>query len=164
MTWREPNVAAEPLVRRPDQYVGERVKAARQDRGWRQADLVDRLHQLGATSWIQTKITKIENGGKNGGTKRLALADVLELAAALGVQPALLLSPADGDVQVAPKLRCSAAEFRSWLRSEKPLDPADERIYSTGKLVPDDEWRNVTITGVRATATATGKAGEVDAG
>jgi transcriptional regulator with XRE-family HTH domain len=144
---------------RPDECVGERLRTARKDRGWRQADLVEQLHKLGATGWRQTKITKIENGD----TKRLALSDVLELAAALGVQPALLISPAEADVQVTPKLRTSAADFRAWLRSERPLDPARERDYRTGKLIPEDEWRNVTIGGARAEAAAVAREGKTHA-
>jgi transcriptional regulator with XRE-family HTH domain len=144
-------------ARRPDEYIGERLLLARKGRDWLQADLVRELHRLGFTQWWQSKVAKIERGE----TKRLALEDLLALAAALGVQPALLLSPADGDVQVAPKLRRSAEDFRAWLRSDKPLRPEDERTYVSGNLVPDDEWRSVTIRGEAARATARGNEGKV---
>jgi transcriptional regulator with XRE-family HTH domain len=136
-------MARQQPAKTPDQYIGRRVEIARRDREMRQSDLVERLHDLGETQWRQTKISKIEKGQ----TQRISLADVIALAAALGVQPALLLSPDDGtEVQVTPKFRCSAADFRAWLRSDRPLWPEDDRVYKGGKLVPDNEWRRVRVT------------------
>jgi len=130
-------MATKTLARRPDQHVGEQVKKARKSKGWLQSDLVNRLHKLGATNWRQTKITKIENGE----TKRLSLADTLELAAALGVQPAHLLTPDDGEVALMPGVTLPASNLRMWLRGFLPLYTEEEKDYFTGALVPANEWR-----------------------
>ena len=130
------------LARHPDEYVGKQVEKARKSRGWRQADLVNRLHELGATNWRQTKITKIEKGQ----TKRLALADTLELAAALGVKPAHLMTPTEGDVELTPKLRFDGLKFKMWLSGQEPLFPEDDRTYTAGALVPEEEWLHLVST------------------
>jgi transcriptional regulator with XRE-family HTH domain len=129
-------------ARRPDQYIGEQVEKARKSRGWRQIDLVNRLHELGATHWRQTKITKIERGQ----TKRIALADTLELAAALGVKPAGLMTPNEGDVELTPKLRRDGLRFKQWLSGNEPLFPEDKRNYEAGALVSDAEWLHFVST------------------
>jgi transcriptional regulator with XRE-family HTH domain len=126
-------------ARRPGEYIGERIVTARKDRGWTQAELAKQLERLGPhNGWRQSKIAKIENGA----AKKLALDDVLALAVALGVAPAYLLSPPEeGDVEVAPKLVCSAPDFRRWLRGEWPLEADSARNYYFGALVPDSEWK-----------------------
>lgn len=123
--------------KRPSEYVGKRVELARKDRQWRQSDLAERLAELGFTGWRQSKIAKIENGE----TKRISLEDVLALALALGVKVPYLLSPAgdEGKVEVAPKLACSAPDFRGWLSGYRPLIAEDERTFYLGALAPDDE-------------------------
>jgi transcriptional regulator with XRE-family HTH domain len=128
------------MPRRPGQYVGERITIARKSRGWTQAKLAEQLNGLGTiTFWRQSKIAKIENGE----AKRLALDEALELAVALGVALAYLLSPTDETeaVQVTPKLACSPVDFRRWLRGDWPLVPEDERTFYFGELVPDSEWK-----------------------
>jgi len=124
-------------AKRPDQYVGQQVRIARESRRWKQSDLVARLEELGFTHWRQSKIAKIENGE----TKRLALEDAIALALALGVQLPHLLAPDGSDVELAPKLRCSALEFRQWARGYRPLRPDDERTYYAGEPVPNEEWQ-----------------------
>jgi transcriptional regulator with XRE-family HTH domain len=146
---RPPPPPAKARAKRPDQYIGERVEAARKDRSWRQADLVERLHELGFTQWRQSKVAKIENGE----TKRLTLEDTLALALALGVQLPFLLTPAEGDVEAAPKLGCTPDVFRLWLRGEWPLIAADERVFYMGALVPDSDAKRIL--------TAADKAGQL---
>jgi len=128
----------ETPAKRPDQYVGKHVRIARENKRWKQSDLVARLEELGYTQWRQTKVAKIENGE----TKRLSLEDALALAAALGVKFEHLITPWDGDVEVAPKLVRPAAEVRLWLRGERPLVAADERIFYFGDLVPDSDAKS----------------------
>ncbi len=99
-------------AKRPGEYVAEQVKIARQSKGWKQSDLVARLEELGFTHWRQSKVAKIESGE----VKRLALEDALALAAALGVQLPHLLAPPDSVVEIAPKVKRSALEFRQWVR------------------------------------------------
>jgi transcriptional regulator with XRE-family HTH domain len=140
---------AQRSAKRPDQYVAEQVRRAREgkrstdtDKQWRQEDLVARLVELGYTNWRQSKVAKIERGD----VKRLALDDVIALAAALGVQPAHLLV-GDGDVEVAPKLTRSASDFRDWLRGTRPLADGEERFYFLGPLVPDEEAARILEAG-----------------
>jgi transcriptional regulator with XRE-family HTH domain len=131
---------AKVSAKRPDQYVAEQVKLARESRRWKQSDLVARLEELGFTNWRQSKVAKIENGE----VKRLVLDDVLALALALGVQvPHLLVAEAAEAVEVAPKLKCSPIDFRLWLRGEWPLVPEDERTFYLGALVPDSDAKRI---------------------
>lgn len=130
---------ADGNVRRVEEFVGERVRIARNDRGWKQTELVEKLQKLGFTQWYQSKVAKIEKGE----VKRLALDDVLALAAALGVQLAHLLSPEEGEVELAPEVKLEAPAFRAWFRGYRPLSLADEKSYYMGALAPPDEYRPV---------------------
>jgi transcriptional regulator with XRE-family HTH domain len=136
-------VSAKPTPKRTDQHLGEQVKIARKSKGWLQSDLANRLRELGFTGWRQSKVAKIENGE----TKRVSLEDALALAVALGVQPAHLLAPKDGVVEIVPKLAVPAHAFRMWLRGHAAFRQEDEKDYFTGALVPEQEWREFT-TGV----------------
>lgn len=101
----------------PSQVVGGQVVRARREQGWKQQDLVDRLEQLGATGWRQTKIAKVERGE----VKRVSIDEVCELALALGVKPSRLLTPADGEVAVAPRVLADPKRLVSWLEGYEPL-------------------------------------------
>ncbi len=124
-------------AKRPDQFVGEQVKRARVARSWKQSDLVDRLTELGFTQWRQSKVAKIESGE----VKRLALEDVIALAAALSVQPLDLLAPRDAMVEVAPKVVLNRDHFDMWMKGSLPLSQEAEvrRQYALNALRPDDE-------------------------
>jgi transcriptional regulator with XRE-family HTH domain len=128
----------ESAARRPAQIIGERVRLARRSRDWLQSDLAGRLEALGSPGWRQSKVAKLEKGE----VKRVSLDEVLALAAALGVQLSHLLTPDEGDVEIAGKVIRPAREVRHWLRGFAPLFPEDEKNYFTGALVPPDEWRD----------------------
>jgi transcriptional regulator with XRE-family HTH domain len=122
-----------PTAKRPGEYVGERVRTARVSKRLSQSDLVSRLEELGYTQWRQSKVAKIENGE----VKRLALDDVLALAAALGVQPIHLITPTEDEalVEVAPKLTVPAVTARGWLRGVAPISE-DGASYFASALTP----------------------------
>jgi transcriptional regulator with XRE-family HTH domain len=126
---------------RLDEVVAAQVKTAREHKRWKQSDLAARLVELGFTGWRQSKVAKLENGD----TKRLSVEELVALAAALGVQPIHLLTPADDEalVEVAPKLTLSALATRQWLRGVAPLSDDDGTSYFAGVLTPErdaDDW------------------------
>jgi transcriptional regulator with XRE-family HTH domain len=92
----------------------------------RQVDLVGRLEEVGAPGWRQSKIAKLERGEM----KRISIDEVLELAAALGVQPARLLGSAgNDDIAITSKTVVNPREFRQWLEGSRPLRTTDKRAY-----------------------------------
>jgi transcriptional regulator with XRE-family HTH domain len=118
----------------PSQALPQQLKAARKERGWRQADLVARLEEIGARGWRQSKIAKIEAGS----AQRITLDEALELAAALGVQPARLLTT-DADVAVTPNGVIPRSDFRAWIAGSRPLPSPDDEgnarwVYFTSLL------------------------------
>ena len=123
---------------RASTYIGPRVRIARG--AMTQEQLVERLEHLGCTQWRQSKIAKIENGE----VKRIALDDVIELAAALGVQLSNLLAPELGYVEITPTVRVEAWQFRRWFEGQRPIEEDDARIYFTGPLVPGEDWLEFT--------------------
>lgn len=131
------------IAKGPDQHVVEQVRKARESKRWKQKDLADRLTDLGFKGWRQTKVAKFENGE----IKRLALGDVLALAAALEVKPVHLLAGED-EVEISPKLTRTGSAFRDWVRGTQPLNPdnSDEaRSYFMGPLLPADEAREIAV-------------------
>jgi len=130
---------AKTKARRPADYIGERVKRARGT--MHQQDLVARLDELGFTGWRQTKITKIERGE----VKRLSIDYFLALAVALSVDPVRLLLPAEGDIELTPKLRRTPIELIRWWRNSEPLIPEDRRRWweQARNLVTEAEWRQL---------------------
>jgi transcriptional regulator with XRE-family HTH domain len=102
-------------AKRAGQAVGEQLKIAREALRLRQEDLVGRLEQIGARGWRQSKIAKIERGE----VKRLTLDETLELAAALGVQPARLLANKDG-LQVGDYV-FGQEDVLDWITGRRPL-------------------------------------------
>jgi len=105
--------------------VGAQVAAQRKRLGWTGAELVSRCEALGYSKLSASAVSKIETGGRDG----LTLAELLVLAAALGVPPVSLVFPlaGAGDVNTTPATRVSAWEAASWLAGEEPLEePAAE--------------------------------------
>jgi transcriptional regulator with XRE-family HTH domain len=81
---------------RATQIVARRVREARKSRGWTQAELAERLEEVGYPKTRDT-LTKLESGQQRG----ISVDDVFALAAALGVNPVHLLTPLEDNVPVA---------------------------------------------------------------
>jgi transcriptional regulator with XRE-family HTH domain len=112
---------SKPEHQRPGQVFARRVKEARNDCGWTQQQLVDRLAELGYPISRPTLI-RIEAGGTR--SEKAPLQEVFALAAALGVKGLLeLLEPLDGEppVAIAPHLIFVSPLVREWMRGELVL-------------------------------------------
>jgi transcriptional regulator with XRE-family HTH domain len=100
---------------RPGQVFAARVKEARQENGWTQQQLVDRLAELGYRISRPT-LLRIEGGGTR--SEKATLQELLALAAALGVHPLDLLAPSDDAqaVAITPRLVFAAPLAHEWLQ------------------------------------------------
>jgi transcriptional regulator with XRE-family HTH domain len=103
---------------RPAQVFARRVRAARESRGWTQAQLADRLREIGYPKSRET-LTKLEGGRYRG----VSLDDAFAIAAALGVAPVHLLVPLDDEaaLEVVAGVPVPAPLARAWIRGTLPL-------------------------------------------
>jgi transcriptional regulator with XRE-family HTH domain len=103
---------------RASELVARRVREARQSRGWSQAQLAQRLDEIGYPM-ARSTLTKLENGRY----RNISINDAFALAAALAIAPVFLLAPlADGTpVSITPRLTVSAAHARAWFRGQVTL-------------------------------------------
>ena len=109
-------------VKTPSDFVGANVRHFRERHGWRQRQLVERLHELGVTTtgWNQVKVHRLETGK----TQRVTLEDLFELA--LDVSPLQLMVP-HGDEAARVKVWIGGTvsrwphEVKQWIRGVRPL-------------------------------------------
>jgi hypothetical protein len=107
----------------PSSYVGPQVRKWRGERS--QQWLVDRLRELGAVRWSQTKVHKLETGKLT----NVLVDDVFELALALDVSPLYLLTPLEGHDENANAYKVLFGRdlsfwpwlVREWIRGVRPL-------------------------------------------
>jgi transcriptional regulator with XRE-family HTH domain len=114
---------------RPAEIVAQRVKEARESRGWSQEDLARRLVEIGYAK-SRSALTKLEGGRFRG----VSIDDVFALAAALGISPVYLLTPLadDAPVAISPRVIFPATVTRAWIRGDVRLP-----------MLPDTDWRQV---------------------
>lgn len=113
-----------PRAFTPSSYAGRQVRHFRVRRGWSQKRLADRLSELGATGWSQTKIHKLEQD-----KQQVLVDDLCALALALDVSPLYLLTPLEGFdedenalmVGVGGKVLRWPRDVRQWVRGVRPL-------------------------------------------
>jgi transcriptional regulator with XRE-family HTH domain len=141
---------------RPSQALGEQLRRARRERGWRQEDLVARLGEIGASGWRQSKVAKIERGE----VKRITLDEALELAIALGVRPARLFST-DAGVAVTDETIVTSEGFRAWLQGRLPPSEGEESEWVYYTCLAPDEVRSEIIGLLRIREEARQRLGEV---
>jgi transcriptional regulator with XRE-family HTH domain len=110
------------------QRIAEAIKGARQGRLTGQ-QLADNTEQLGYPI-TRSQIANYESGRK----QSLDLAELLVLAAALGVPPVALLFPnlPDGDVEVLPGQVMSSADAMRWFTGE---NDSSEPQSDLGRLI-----------------------------
>jgi len=117
----------------PGAIFGRRVREIRNRHGWTQAELAERLTDLGRPM-DQAVVARLESKKPSTRAVNVSLVDVLAFSAALGVSPVFLFLPLDDDVpvQVAPKLELPARHVRSWVKGNVPLRADDDhRIWET---------------------------------
>jgi transcriptional regulator with XRE-family HTH domain len=91
--------------------VGEAVRRLRRERDWSAQRLADECAQLGALSLTRGTIAKIESGVR----KTVTTDELVDLAKAFGVEPAVLLS--DGSEQPSPSANANQRAHQGGLRS-----------------------------------------------
>jgi len=127
---------------------GQQVRAARERRGWTQAQLVAELKKCGEPM-DQATVARLETGKRG-----VSVDDLLLFALALGVAPLYLLLPrATGPVELAPGMAVSGWEALAWARgmyalpftdatdTEAAVDDPEVRHYY--EAVPDYEERAI---------------------
>jgi len=124
-----------------------RMREVRRRRDWSQADLANRLKELGHPIHRVT-LTKIEQGGKETASpeartraQNVALEDVLAISFALGVSPIHMIVPRQPDARlrvVSGKQAVDQILLRAWLRGESTLLDEDPRFFFSE--LPLDEF------------------------
>jgi transcriptional regulator with XRE-family HTH domain len=102
----------------PAAVFGRRVAAVRNDRGWTQAKLAERLRELGY-ALPREALARLETGKRGA-----SLEDVLAVAYALDVSPLHLIVPVDNEprVIVAGNVQpVDPQDLREWIRGGQPL-------------------------------------------
>jgi transcriptional regulator with XRE-family HTH domain len=116
----------------PGQVFARRVREAREDNGWTQHDLADRL------GIDRTTVVRIEAGGSR--SELASLRDIFRFAAALDVAPIHLLTPLEDEapVEIAGRV-LTARVARAWIRGRRLLKGTDKRRFA--RQMPDNELR-----------------------
>lgn len=125
--------------------VGTRVRRAREQRGWTQQQLVDRLDELGHPM-NRVTLAKIERPGSTR-SRNVSLVDVLALSAALDIPPTLLFLPLGEEDRVAitPAVVVHPDLAAKWIEGLEPL--AREHLELDGRqfAVHPGEWRRAAL-------------------
>lgn len=110
--------------------VADNLKRFRKDRGWTATRLAAECTKLGAPELSSAVIANIETGRRDtDGIRRreVTVDEMLVLAAALNVSPALFLTHLADDerpvptVEVTPTVSAQPAALRSWMSGSGPL-------------------------------------------
>lgn len=109
------------------QVFGAQVRAVRKRLDLTQADLAERLAEIGLPIDRAT-VAKIEGGGRKSG---VSVDVVLAFAAALNVSPLHLFVPRDEDDQlrITSEIVVGALEARTWVRGFAALPGQSRRIF-----------------------------------
>jgi transcriptional regulator with XRE-family HTH domain len=143
-------------MRSMGEILADRIRTVRKMRALTQAELAERLRDLGDESAEQAQISRIE---KPNGTaaQNLSIHRLLLIASALNVAPVHLLAPDDipqstdpdtgevryfepGDpgpsaaakqrrIYLHRRTKLNGVELRAWIKGERPLPGADPREY-----------------------------------
>lgn len=115
----------------------ERLKQVRQRHGLTQAQLADRLRELGYPI-DRVTLSKIERGGER--AKNVKLEEAFAIAYALDVSPKHLIAPysMESRVSVVPAKRPLGPEdAREWVAGRWPVTDQDARFFYT-ELPPNE--------------------------
>jgi transcriptional regulator with XRE-family HTH domain len=98
----------------PWEVFGDRVREARDGRGWTQQQLADRMTERGYPI-DRTMVLRVEKGRKH-----VSLREVFAFAVALDVDPLHLIIPLEDDAPVAitERVTLPAVTARKWIRGE----------------------------------------------
>jgi transcriptional regulator with XRE-family HTH domain len=128
-------------ARTPSEVIAVRIKELRQRRGLSVAKLATRCEELGMPKLNRDVITNIEVVGRR---QDVGVTELLVLALALDVPPALLLVPLDGrtDLQITPDVGMSSWRALFWLAGENEPTDRDERQRWRETIAPVHQHRS----------------------
>jgi transcriptional regulator with XRE-family HTH domain len=122
---------AENTQLRASQVFGKRLKDLRRHRDMTQAQLAALMSELGFDKMSKTTLVRIERGE---GERGLSLDEALGFAAALGAQPAFMLTPREGvEVALTSKHRTDASRIRGWLLTGSQFREPDDDTRWLGR-------------------------------
>jgi transcriptional regulator with XRE-family HTH domain len=121
---KESKVAKRDTLPAPSTLVARRVRSLREERQWTQAQLADRMNDLGEPLH-QTAVAKIEAEDR-----RVTVDELFVLAAALDVSPVALLASDEKTVVRLARVDTSAPVLWSWVTMRAPLPFQDARAFA----------------------------------
>jgi transcriptional regulator with XRE-family HTH domain len=125
----------ELCVSMPSEVFRARLREVRRLKRWTQADLAAALVGAGMALG-EPAITRMERGPRG-----VSLDEAIAIAAMLGVSPPhMVVPPEDSDTQLTPRLAVPAADARAWIRGQRPLREADERLFYVQTPPGEADW------------------------
>ncbi len=123
-----------PAAKRPSEVFADRMRKARERKGWSQQDMADRLAEMGEPTDRAT-LARTETRARG-----LSLDDAMAYAAALGASFTHMVCPLDNaePVALASKLVLPSRQVRDWIKHGRALRPEDSRTVVLES--PDEEW------------------------
>lgn len=115
---------------RPSEIIGEQVALARHRRRWTQSDLAEAVQEHDPDSNLgRGAIAKIESG-----VRRVSIDEMLLLAAAVNVPPAMLLVPLGSDdvVEVTPRSQIHPGLALNWIIGDEALVASSRKVINRG--------------------------------
>jgi transcriptional regulator with XRE-family HTH domain len=125
----------------PSEVIAVRLKEIRKRRGLSVAKLAERCEELGAPKLNKDVITNIEVIGRR---QDVGVTELMVLAKALDVPPALLLVPLDGrtGLQITPDVVMTSWQALFWLAGESEPADRDERHRWRETIAPVHQHRS----------------------
>src|ERR1700690_832533 len=119
----------------PSEVFRARLRELRRAKEGTQQQLADMLTDAGV-KLDATAVTRLE-----GGTRGVALDEVVAIAAALGVSPLHMIVPLHNDdlLNVDPQFSTDAVTARAWMRGQQPLRKTDDDKWFYSQT-PYNDW------------------------
>lgn len=119
----------------PSEVFRARLREVRRLRGWTQADLASALTRAGVDLG-ESAVVRMERG-----IRGVSLDEAIAIATVLGVSPLHMMVPLDDNgAQLTPRLAVSTVDARAWLRGQRPLQEADERLFYAQTPESEADW------------------------
>jgi transcriptional regulator with XRE-family HTH domain len=119
----------------PSEVFRARLREVRRAKGLTQQDLAEALSGAGE-DLSASAITRMESGHRD-----VSLDEAIAIAAVLGVSPLhMVVQLDDNSIQLTPRLTVTATDARAWMRGQRPLREADERIFLFQTPPSEADW------------------------
>lgn len=119
----------------PSEVFRKRLREVRRLKRWTQQDLAEALAAAGVEMG-EFAVVRMERGPRG-----VSLDEAIAISAVLGVSPLHMLVPLEDDsIQLTPQRAVDAADARAWLRGQRPLREADERLFYAQTPESEADW------------------------